>query len=133
MSEQELILNVKELHVLSVTCTECGRGTIFDFQNSDCLKTVVSPRCGICNAELAFDLQEQLKAYRRFYDSMSLVDRIEFRVRLHCPEPAGAAEVQQVLSTAVTEVQQAVTKAFAKEHGMADLVGGPFRGFGAQK
>ena len=43
------------------------------------------------------------------------------------------AEVQQVLSTAVTEVQQAVTKAFAKEHGMADLVGGPFRGFGTQK
>jgi DNA-directed RNA polymerase subunit RPC12/RpoP len=143
MSEQELVLNVKELHVLSLTCSECGHGTIFDFKSSDYLENSVSPKCSICKTELPVNLQEQLQAYRCFYDSMSACGRIEFRVRLYNPEAAAvesasaaasesAAEVQQAVSTAVTEVQQAVAKALAKEHGMADLVGGPFLGFGSK-
>jgi hypothetical protein len=156
MSEQELVLNVKELHVLSLTCSECGHGTIFDFKSSDYLEKSVPPKCSICKTELAVDLQEQLQAYRCFYDSMSACGRIEFRVRLYNPEAAAlaasaaasasvaavesasaaasesAAETQQVVSTAVAEVQQAVAKALAKEHGMADLVGGPFLGFGSK-
>ena len=58
MSEQELVLNVKELHILSLTCSECGYGTIFDFQSSDYLEKSVSPLCSICKKELAVDLQE---------------------------------------------------------------------------
>jgi hypothetical protein len=138
MSEQELILSVKELHVLSLTCSHCGHGTTFDFKSSDCLEESVS-QCSICKTELAVDLQEQLKAYRCFYDSMSKCDRLEFRVRLNNPEAAASAaasesasEVREVVSTAVAEVQEAVATALAKEHGMANLVGGPFRGFGAK-
>jgi hypothetical protein len=134
MSEQELVLNVKELHVLSLTCSHCGRGTIFDFKSSDHLENSISPHCAICKTALGSDLQEQLKAYGRFYDSMSRCEGLEFRVRLNNPEAASsesASEVQQAVSTAVAEVQDAVAKALAKEHGMANLVGGPFRGFGA--
>jgi hypothetical protein len=139
MSEQELILNVKELHVLSLTCSHCGHGTIFDFKSSDSLEKSVSPQCSICKTELAVDLWEQLKAYRCFYDSMSRCERLEFRVRVNSPEAAASAaaaesasEVREVVSTAVAEVQDAVAAALAKEHGMANLVGGPFRGFGAK-
>jgi hypothetical protein len=66
---------------------------------------------------LEVDLQEQLNAYRGFYDSMSMCERIEFRVRLNKPEAAASAsEVREAVSTAVAEeVQQAVTTAFAKE------------------
>jgi hypothetical protein len=137
MSEQELILPVKELHVISLTCAHCGHGTIFDFKSTDYLEKSVSPQCAICKTELAVDLQEQLKAYRCFYDSMSGCERVEFRVRLVKPEmeasqavAASAIEVQQVVSTAVAEVQEAVATALAKEHGMANLASGHFRGFG---
>jgi hypothetical protein len=118
MSEQELVFNVKELHVLSLTCSQCGHGTIFDFKGSDYLEKMVSPVCSICKTELAVDLQEQLKAYRGFYDSMSACDRVEFRVRLIRPEAAAAESsnnVEQAVSTAVAEVQDAVAKALAKE------------------
>ena len=116
MSEQELVFSVKELHVLSLTCSECGHGTIFDFKSSDYLEKMVAPMCSICKTELAVDLQEQLKAYRCFYDSMSLCERVEFRVRLKQPEAATAAgDVQQAVSTAVAEVQDAVARALAKE------------------
>jgi uncharacterized ferredoxin-like protein len=117
MSEQELVFNVKELHVISLTCAHCGHGTIFDFKSSDYLEQSVSPQCAICKTELAVDLQEQLKAYRCFYDSMSLCERVEFRVRLNKPDAAAgsASEVQQAVSTAVAEVQEAVVKALAKE------------------
>ena len=136
MSEQELVFKVKELHVLSLTCSEYGHGTIFDFKSSDHLEQSVSPRCSICKVELMVDLQEQLKAYRCFYDSMSKCDRMEFRVRLSKPEAAASvSEVQQVVSSAVAEVQEevqkGVTKALAIEHGMANLVSdGRFPGFG---
>jgi hypothetical protein len=118
MSEQELVFNVKELHVISLTCAHCGHGTIFDFKSSDYLEKAVSPQCAICKTELAVDLQEQLKAYRCFYDSMSLCERIEFRVRLNKPDVTAAesaSEVHQAVSTAVAEVQEAVVKALAKE------------------
>src|SRR5580704_4221477 len=125
MSEQELVLNVKELHVLSLTCSHCGHGTIFDFKSSDYLEKSVSPQCSVCKTELAVDLQEQLKAYRCFYDSMSMCERLEFRVRLNNPEAAASAalsesatEVREVVSTAVAEVQQAVVTALAQERGM---------------
>jgi hypothetical protein len=136
MSEQELVFNVKELHVLSLTCSECGHGTIFDFKSTDYLEKSVSPVCSICKTELMVDLQEQLKSYRCFYDSMSRCERMEFRVRLSKPEAAASvSEVQQVVSSAVAEVQgevqKGVTKALAIEHGMADLVSdGLFAGFG---
>lgn len=120
MSEQELVFNVKELHVISLTCVHCGHGIIFDFKSSDYLEKLVSPRCSICKTELEVDLQEQLKAYRCFYDSMSACERVEFRVRLSKPEAAAsesAIQVQQAVSTAVAEVQEAVTKALAKEQG----------------
>jgi len=138
MSEQELVFSVKELHVLSLTCSECGHGTIFDFKSSDHLEKSVSPRCSICKVELMADLQEQLKAYSRFYDIMSKCERMEFRVRLSKPEAAASvSEVQHVVSTAVAEVQgevqKGVTKALAIEHGMADLVSnGRYAGFGTK-
>ena len=86
MSEQELVFKVKELHVLSLMCSTCGHGTIFDFKSSDYLEKSVSPVCSICKTELMVDLQEQLKSYRCFYDSMSRCERVEFRVRLNKPE-----------------------------------------------
>jgi uncharacterized ferredoxin-like protein len=86
MSEQELVFKVKELHVLSLTCSECGHGTIFDFKDTHYLEKIVTPKCCVCMTELAVDLQEQLKAYRCFYDSMSRCERVEFRVRLNKPE-----------------------------------------------
>jgi hypothetical protein len=70
----------------------------------------------VCNTELEVDLKEQLNAYRCFYESMSKCGRIEFRVRLNKPEAAASAsDVREAVSTAVAEVQQAVTEAFAKE------------------
>jgi hypothetical protein len=116
MSEQELVFNVKELHVLSLSCGTCGHGTIFDFEAKDYLERLVSPKCGVCNTELEVDLKEHLNAYRRFYESMSKCERIEFRVRVDKPEAAASAsEVREAVSTAVAEVQQALTTAFEKE------------------
>ena len=131
MSEQELVFNVKELHVISLTCSECGHGTIFDFKSSDYLEKSVSPVCSICKTELMIDLQQQLKSYRCFYDSMSRCERVEFRVRLQTPEVAlsataaetamavsaaaeeSAIKVQEMVSTAVAEVQQVAIAAAA--------------------
>jgi hypothetical protein len=116
MSEQELIFNVKELHVLGLACGNCGHGTIFDFETQDYLEKLVSPTCAVCNTELEVDLKEQLNAYRGFYESMSKCARIEFRVRLNKPEAAASAsEVREAVSIAVAGVQEAVTTALAKE------------------
>jgi hypothetical protein len=118
MSEQELVFQVKELHVISLRCASCGHGTIFDFKSSDYLEKMVSPTCSICKTELAMDLREQLEAYRGFYESMSACEQVEFRVRLERPEastPDTGNGVQQAVSAAVAEVQGAVTKALAKE------------------
>ena len=117
MSEHELVFPVKELHVLSIGCGKCGHGTIFDFETRDYLEKSVSPQCAVCNTELEVDLKEQLKAYRCFYDSMSRCERVEFRVRLRKLETAAPGhDVQEAVSAAVAEVQQAVTTALAKEH-----------------
>ena len=97
MSEQELVFKVKEIHVLSLTCSRCGHGTIFDFEDTHYLEKMVTPKCCVCMTELALDLQEQLKAYRCFYDSMSRCERVEFRVRLK-PEPAASVSEVQVRS-----------------------------------
>jgi hypothetical protein len=142
MSEQELVFNVKELHVISLTCSECGNGTIFDFNSSDYLENFVSPNCTVCKAELMVDLQKQLKAYHCFYDSMSRCQQVKFRVRLETPEAAlsataaesaaavsaaavvsatalsataaeSALEVREMVSTAVAEVQQVAITAAA--------------------
>jgi spore coat polysaccharide biosynthesis protein SpsF (cytidylyltransferase family) len=120
MSEQELVFNVKELHVMSLACGNCGHGTTFDFETKDYLEKLVSPKCAICGTELEVDLREQLNAYRCFYDSMSKCERVEFRVRVNKPEAAASAsEVQEAVATAVAEVQDAVTTAFAKEHAIS--------------
>jgi hypothetical protein len=122
MSEQELVLNVKELHILSLTCASCGHGTIFDFQSSDYLEKMVSPLCAICKTELASDLKDQLNAYRGFYESMSTCERVEFRVRLNNPETTAAesaGNMQHMVSTAMAGVQDAVTKALTK--GLAEV------------
>jgi len=115
MSEQELVFNVKELHVISLSCGNCGHGTIFDFESTDYQEKLISPKCAVCNTELEVDLKEQLNAYRCFFESMSKCGRIEFRVRLNKPEVASASEVREAVSTAVAEVQEAVTNALAKE------------------
>jgi len=116
MSEQELVFSVKELHVLSLACGNCGHGTIFDFETKDYLEKLVSPKCAVCNTELEVDLRDQLHAYRGFYDSMSKCERVEFRVRLNKPEAAAAAsEERAAVSAAVAEVQQAVTDAISKD------------------
>jgi hypothetical protein len=136
MSEQELVFNVKEVHVISLTCAECGHGTIFDFKNSDYLENSVSPECSVCQKELMIDLQEQMKSYRCFYESMSACGRVEFRVRINKPETSAAessTNVEEIVSTAVADVQQAVAKALAQEHGMNDLVSdGRHLGFGVK-
>jgi hypothetical protein len=113
MSEQELVFNVRELHVISLACANCGHGTIFDFETKDYLEKSVSPRCAVCKTELEVDLQEQLEAYRCFYGSMSKCERVEFRVRLNKPEAAASAT--EMLEAVSSEVQHAVTTAFAKE------------------
>jgi hypothetical protein len=116
MSEQELVFGVKELHVMSLACANCGHGTIFDFETKDYLEKLVSPKCAVCNTELEVDLREQLNAYRGFYDSMSKCKRVEFRVRLTKPEAAASAsQMQEAVCSAVAEVQQAVTDAISKE------------------
>jgi hypothetical protein len=61
MSEQELVINVRELHVLSLTRSECGHGTIFDFKSSDYLEKSVSPKCSVCKTELEVDVQEAIE------------------------------------------------------------------------
>lgn len=120
MSEQELVFHVKELHVISLACSNCGHGTTFDFENKDYLEKLVSPKCAVCNTELEVDLKEQLNAYRCFYDSMSRCERVEFRVRVAKPESAVSAnDMQEAVSAAVAEVQEAVTNAFAKENAAA--------------
>jgi hypothetical protein len=93
MSEQELVFKVKELHVLSLTCSTCGHGTIFDFKDTHYLEKMVTPKCCVCMTELAVDLQEELKAYRCFYDSMSRCERVEFRVRLK-PDPSTSGDLR---------------------------------------
>jgi len=116
MSEQELIFNVRELHVLSLRCGNCGHGTIFDFETKDYLEKLVSPKCSVCNTELEVDLRDQLNAYRGFYDSMSKCERVEFRVRVDKPEAvASAGAVQGVASVALAAVGKAVTTAAPKE------------------
>jgi uncharacterized ferredoxin-like protein len=105
LSEQELIFNVKELHVLSLTCGQCGHGTTFDFETKDYLEKSVSPKCAVCDTELEVDLKEQLNAYRCFYESMSKCERIEFRVRLKKPEATtSASNAREAVSPAVAEV-----------------------------
>jgi hypothetical protein len=100
--------------VLSIGCGSSGHGTIFDFETKDDLEKSVSPKCAVCNAELEVDLKEQLKAYRCFM-SMSRCERVEFRVPLGRPEAvAPGNEVQEAVSAAVAEVQQAITTAFAE-------------------
>jgi transcription elongation factor Elf1 len=117
MSEQELVFNVKELHLLSLACAHCGHGTTFDFETKDYLESLVSATCAVCGTELEVDLRQQLNAYRGFYDSMSKCERVEFRVRVNKPEaPASSSEFQEAVSTAVAGVQDAVATAFAKEH-----------------
>jgi hypothetical protein len=98
MSEQELVFKVKELHVLSLTCSTCGHGTIFDFKDTHYLEKMVTPKCCVCMTELAVDLQEELKAYRCFYDSMSRCERVEFRVRLK-PDPSTSGDLRTHAST----------------------------------
>ena len=78
---------------------------------------------------------EQLKACRCFNESMYRCERVEFRVRLpktRSGSISGSSRISHrstaVVSTAVAEVQQAVVKALAKEHGVADLAGGLFHG-----
>ena len=116
MSEQELVFNVKELHVISLACGNCGHGTIFDFETTDYQEKLISPKCAVCNTELEVDLKEQLNAYRCFYESMSKCGRIEFRVRLSKPEaPASASEMREAVSTGIAEVNQAVTNALVKD------------------
>jgi len=116
MSEQELVFNVKELHVVSLACANCGHGTIFDFETKDYMEKLVSPKCAVCNTELEVDLKEQLNAYRCFYESMSKCERVEFRVRMTKPEAsASVTQVQEAVSSAVAGVQQAVTNALEKE------------------
>jgi hypothetical protein len=126
MSEQELVFKVKELNVLSLTCSECGHGTLIDFKNSDYLARLVSSQCSICNTELTVDLQEQLKAYGCFYSCMASRDRIEFRVRMSNPQTiaagAAASHVQKAISSTLGEVQEAVSRAFARERELADAV-----------
>jgi uncharacterized ferredoxin-like protein len=117
MSEQELVFNVKELHILSLACGSCGHGTIFDFETQDYMEKLVSPICAVCKTELEVDLKEQLNAYRCFYETMSRCERVEFRVRLNKPaEAASASEVRDAVCTAVAEVREAVTTALAKEN-----------------
>jgi uncharacterized ferredoxin-like protein len=113
MSEQELVFNVKELHVISLACANCGHGTIFDFETKDYKEKAVSPKCAVCKTELEVDLQEQLEAYRHFYSSMSQCERVEFRVRLNKPEAAASAS--EMREAVFSEVQQAVGTAFAKK------------------
>jgi hypothetical protein len=65
------------------------------------------------------DLQEQLKAYRCFYDSMSNCERLEFRVRVNKPETVAAeaaGDVKDAVSSVLAEVQDAVSKALARQH-----------------
>jgi hypothetical protein len=89
----------------------------FRFCTKDYLEKSVSCKCAVCNVELEADLKEQLKAYRWFHDSMSRCERVEFRVRLGKPEAAAPRnDVQEAVSAAVAELQQAVTTALAKEH-----------------
>jgi hypothetical protein len=127
MSEQELVLNVKELSILSLTCSNCGHGTIFDFKSSDYLEKMVSPFCSICKTELAVDLQEQLKAYRFFYDSMSACERVEFRVRVNSPEATAAESASNLQKVVDTAVQEIVAQT-APAHPSHPPIHGPSRG-----
>jgi hypothetical protein len=123
MSAQELVFKVKELHVLSLACSKCGHGTLFDFKNSDYLERLLSSQCSICNTALANDFQEQLKAYGGCYSCMASREGVEFRVRVSNPATLAAesaSDVNDAVSSVLAEVHGAVSKAFAREHELAD-------------
>jgi uncharacterized ferredoxin-like protein len=90
MSEQELVFNVRELHVLSLTCSECGHGTIFDFKSSDYLEKSVSPKCSVCKAELGGRCSGAIEGLPLF-----------LRVRDDCSRDHARKAVRMVVATSI--------------------------------
>jgi hypothetical protein len=88
---------------------------IFDFKDSHYPAKMVTPTCCVCLTELAVDLQEQLKAYSIFYDSMSRCERVEFQVRLKPSPQHQSADSSKSFPTATRSPE--MCESLATEHG----------------
>ncbi len=78
MGERELILDVSELHILSVECSKCGVGIVFDVSKQHAHLPDICPAC-----KEKMELEgECLGRYRRFFQRVSEArQKFYFRVR----------------------------------------------------
>jgi predicted nucleic-acid-binding Zn-ribbon protein len=91
MAEKELVLDVKELHVVSVTCVKCRYGTIYDLEQvkpmPEAARSVtyyLKFECN-CGESAANDVDKMLTSLWSAYQSLKSLNnqRIEFRTRLN--------------------------------------------------
>lgn len=77
MGEQELIFDLAEIYLVSVICSGCNHGIIFNVKNVD---TAVPSRCPICQMDFGL-IGEGLGVYRRFYHRMlETGHKVQFRM-----------------------------------------------------
>jgi predicted nucleic-acid-binding Zn-ribbon protein len=89
MAEKELIFDVQELHVVSVTCKTCNYGAIFDLES-----VKPNPQAGTnvtfylkfecnCGASAVNEVDKMLTSLWSAYQSLKSLtkQRVEFRVR----------------------------------------------------
>ncbi|MGP0017839.1 MAG: hypothetical protein ACLPHP_04655 [Candidatus Sulfotelmatobacter sp.] len=89
MADKELVLDITELHVVSVTCTKCGQGTIFDLErvkpNPEAAKDVtyyLKFDCK-CGESVGNEVDKGLTSLWSAYQSLKALhkQRVEIRVR----------------------------------------------------
>lgn len=91
MAEKELVLDVKELHVVSVRCAKCNYGMIYDLE-----QVKPSPQSGKnvtyylkfdcnCGESAANEVDKMLTSLWSAYQNLKSLksQRVEFRVRLN--------------------------------------------------
>jgi len=89
MAERELIFDVNELHVVSVTCKSCNYGTIFDLdsvkpnpQAGTNVTFYLKCKCN-CGESAVNEVDKMLTMLWSAYQSLKSLkkQRVEFRVR----------------------------------------------------
>jgi hypothetical protein len=89
MAEKELVLDVTDLNVVSVTCTSCNYGTIFDLEkikpNPEAGRSVASYLKFKCNCaeSVGNEVDTELQTFWSTYQKLKSMpkQRVEFRVR----------------------------------------------------
>jgi len=79
MGEQELVFDVLEMSVVSVTCSECFSGITFNVCNGD---TGLPTECPVCHKDFR-QVGKLLGDYRQFYRAVQGIKPVfQFRVRV---------------------------------------------------